>query len=235
MSNTCKIYPNVVFGNDCQLGELAVIGVPPKGCADGELATVLGDRAEVQSHAVIYAGTTFGNDVLIGHGTYIRHNVRIGNHVTVAPLGIWEGNIIVGDHVSVGPQTGIPEYTLIDAGVYIGPQVGLAAVLHPLGNKAKESAKGPHLAPGATVGGGACINPDLRIGPGSYIEPGAVVLRDVRPFAVVAGNPAKQVGDIFTLYPGLLDRVGQFVDLTSAGIAQTQASFASHPSLFPPR
>ncbi len=82
------------------------------------------------------------------------------------------------------------------------------------------------------VGGGAVIYPDLRIGSGAYIEPCAVVVRDVSPYTVVAGNPAKEIGDIFTLYPGLIERLSKYVNVSPEAVKQAVMQFDLVPSLF---
>jgi acetyltransferase-like isoleucine patch superfamily enzyme len=236
METTYRIYSDVTFGDRCSIGDFCMIGIPPPhGAGKGIPATTFGDRAEIQSHAVIYAGSTFGDDVLIGHGTYLRQGIRLGNRVKIGPMNVWEGHIIVEDDVVIGLQAGIAEHTVIGRGVLIGSQVGIAAVLHPLGCAAKESARGPHFSPGVTVGAGAAFSPGLRIGAGAYIEPGSVVMRDVRPFALVAGNPARQIGEVATDYPQLLDRIKPFVDLDPDAIAEARARFEEVVTPFPPR
>ena len=184
---------------------------------------------------MIYAGSSFGDDLVVGHGTYLRQGLRLGHRVKIGPLNVWEGHIVVEDDVVIGSQAGIAEFTAIGRGVLIGPQVGIAAVLHPLGRCAKESARGPRLDPGVTIGAGASLSPDLRIGTGAYVEPGSVVMRDVRPFAVVSGNPARQVGDVLEVYPRLLERIETFVDLSPDAIARVRARFDEVVTPFPAR
>jgi hypothetical protein len=57
----------------------------------------------------------------------------------------------------------------------------------------------------------------------------------VRPYSVIAGNPARQVGDVVTSYPQLLDRISAFVDLSSDAIAETRARFEEVNTPVPPR
>lgn len=233
--NTYRIYTNVLSGKDCNFGDFAIIGLPPRGYQDGQLPTILGERVEIQSHAVICSGNILGDDSIAGHGLYMRHNNRIGKRAKIGALSVLEANIIIEDDVIIEPQGGIADSTIIEQGGLIGSQTMFASVLHPLCPKAKECERGPHLYRGVTVGGNVTIYPDLRIGEGAYIIPGSVVMRDVRPYAVVAGHPAKEIGDIFTLYPQIVERVKPYINLSQDSVAQTRACFEEEPSLFPAR
>ena len=233
--NSYRIYANVSVGQDCSLGDFASIGLPTRGYQDGELPTILGNRVEIQSHATICCGNVLGDELIVGHGVYMCHKNRIGKRVSIGPHSILEWNVTIKDDVIIGPYAGIAEFTVIEQGGWLGSQVALPSVLHPLCHKAKECGKGSHLARGVTVGGGVTIYPDLRIGQGAYIEPCSIVVRDVSPYAVVAGNPAKEIGDIFTLYPGLVERLRGYVNLSKNSVAQFRAHFEATPSLFPSR
>lgn len=233
--NRYRIYQNVQLGEDCRIGDFSIVGLPPKGYEEGELKTVLGDRVEIQSHATISSGNVIGDDFVAGHGLYMRHNARIGDRVAIGPHSIMEWNVTIEDDVTIGPYAGIAEFSVVEQGSWLGPQVALPSVLHPICSKAKECGKGSRLHRGVTVGGGTIIYPDLRIGTGAYLEPCSVVVSDVRPFAVMAGNPAKEIGDIFTLAPQVVDRIRAYVDVSAAAVAETIAQFEQVPSLFPIR
>ncbi|HEX5472123.1 MAG TPA: hypothetical protein VFW73_09560 [Lacipirellulaceae bacterium] len=233
--NTSIIHRNVTFGRQCLVDDFCTIGVPPRGYDDGGLTTKFGDRARISSHSVIYAGSEFGNDFAIGHGAYVRDGNHIGDRVEIGPFTVWEGKVTVANDVNIGAQTGIAEYTVIGNGVIIGHQVGIAGVLHPLTRLAKETGRGPTINDGVTIRAGVSILPGLRIGAGAYVERGAVVVRDVRPFTVVAGNPAKQIGDVRELHPEVMERVAKYVDTSDDAIEQLRRQFDEAPTHFPPR
>ncbi len=231
--NTYRIYNNVNLGSNCLIGDFAIVGLPPRGYQDGELLTTIGARVEIQSHVLISAGNVFGNDCLVGHGTYLRHNNRFGNRVSIGAHNTIEWNNIVEDDVTIDEFSGVAESTIVERGTWIGPQCSMASVLHPLCPKAKECTKGPHLYRGVTVGAGTIIFPDIRIGEGSYIEPGSIVMHDVTPYTVISGAYGKSKGDIFTLYPQMLERIEPYVDLSSDAIQRVRYDFAQQSTRFP--
>ena len=235
MKNTSIIHGNVSFGEQCLVEDFCTIGVPPQGHDDGSLPTTFGHRARISSHSVIYAGNEFGDDFVVGHGAYLRDGNQIGDRVEVGPLNVWEGKVTVANDVTIGAQTGIAEYTVIGSGVVIGHQVGIAGVLHPLTQMAKESGRGPTICDGVSIGTGSSILPGLRIGVGAYVEKGSVVVRDVRPFSVVAGNPAKQIGDVRKLHPEALEHIRKYVDTSDESIELISREFDEAHTSFPPR
>lgn len=232
MNHNYRIYANVSMGTNCRIGDFSSIGMPPRGYEDGELATTLGDCVEIQSHAIICAGNTLGDDFIAGHGLYMRNNNKIGDRVEIGAQSILEWDITIHDNVIIGIDAGIAEYTVIEEGSWLGQQVALASVLHPLCPKAKECGKGAYLQKAVTIGSGAIIYPDLRIGEGSYILPCSVVVGDVRPYSVVSGNPAKEIGDVSTLYPQILERVEKYIYLSENSISKARAGFEAVPTLF---
>lgn len=230
--NIHHIYQNVVLGESCHIGAFSSIGLPPRGYEEGELQTCLGNRVEVKTHATICAGNRIGDDVTLGHGLYMRQGSQIGARVSIGSHSNLEWDIIIGDDVVIGSYAGIAEYSILETGTWLGHQVSLPSVLHPLCPKAKECGRGSHLHRAVTVGAGATLYPDLKIGTGALIEPCAVVVADVPPFAVMAGNPARPMGDIFSLYPQVVERVALFVDLSEPSVLALQQAFANQDSLF---
>lgn len=196
ISSTAKIYPNVRLGEKVEIGDYAVIGVPPKGKAEGQLETVIGDGAVIRSHSVIYAGNQIGNGFQTGHHAMIREENRIGDNVSVGTNSVVEHHVEIGNGVRIHSQAFVPEYSVLEEGAWIGPNVVLTNVPHPLCPKAKECVKGPTIKRGAKIGANSTILPSVIVGENALVGAGSVVVRDVPPRAVVAGNPAKVVKSI---------------------------------------
>ncbi|MGB9711951.1 MAG: acyltransferase [Dissulfurimicrobium sp.] len=141
-------------------------------------------------------GTTQGRGISIGEGSvifeYVRlvtgdlllnlnADIKIGNQVWIN-TGAYisgEGGLYIGDKVLIGPGA-----KLLSAGHVIdGPPQ--AVIDHGLTYGAI------HIGDGAWIGAGACILQGRNIGEGAVVGAGAVITKDVDPFSIVAGNPAR--------------------------------------------
>lgn len=193
ISPTAKIYPNVHLGDNVEIGEFAIVGVPPRGRAEGELATVIGDGATIRSHTVIYAGNTIGKGFQTGHHAMIREENSIGDDVSVGTSSVVEHHVQIGNRVRIHSQAFVPEYSVLEEGAWIGPNAVLTNVPHPLCPRAKECIKGPTIRRGAKIGANATILPFLVVGENALVGAGSVVVEDVPDRAVVAGNPARVI------------------------------------------
>jgi len=194
-----RLYPNVRLGVDVEIGDYAVIGVPPRGREAGELPVVIGDGAVIRSHTVIYAGNRIGRGLQTGHGAMIREQNEIGDNVSIGTNSVVEHHVAIGNNVRLHSNVFVPEYSVLEDGCWLGPNVVVTNALHPLCPKAKECLKGATIRRGAKVGANATLMPDIVIGEMALVGAGAVVTRDVPAGVVVAGNPARVVKEISAL------------------------------------
>jgi acetyltransferase-like isoleucine patch superfamily enzyme len=207
ISPTARIYPNVRLGEDVEVGDFAIVGIPPRGKAEGELPTVIGDGAVIRSHTVIYAGNVIGRGFQTGHSAMIREDNEIGDDVSVGTGSVVEHHVIIASKVRIHSQAFVPEYSVLEEGAWVGPNVVLTNAPHPLCPRAKECLKGPTLKRGAKIGANSTVLPFLTIGENALVGAGSVVVSDVPAGAVVAGNPARVIKSIdqLTCPVGLID------------------------------
>ena len=189
-------HPNVWVGADACIEEFVVLGAPPRGYRSGELETVIGSRAVLRSHTVVYAGTVIGDDFQTGHGALIREMCQVGSRVSVGSHSIVEHRVVIGEEVRIHSNAFVPEFSVLEPGCWIGPNAVLTNARYPGSASAKEELKGPLIESGARVGANATILPGVRIGADSLIGAGAVVVRDVPAGLVVVGNPAREIGRV---------------------------------------
>jgi acetyltransferase-like isoleucine patch superfamily enzyme len=196
---TSIIRANVFFGAEPTIEDFCLVGVPPRGMADGELATRIGAHAVIRSHAVIYAGNVIGDHFQTGNKVNIRESNRIGHHVSIGTLSVVEHHVEIADNVRIHTQVFIPEYSVLEEGCWIGPNVVFTNAKYPLSAGVKDSLAGPIIRKGAKIGANVTLLPGVVVGEGALVGAGSVVVRDVPAGAVVVGNPARVVGDVSRL------------------------------------
>ena len=193
MAGNYKIFAGVVIGGGSTVEDYCVIGAPPRGKKEGELETVIGARAILRSHTVIYAGNRIGDNFQTGNKVNIRESNEIGNNVSIGTLSVIEHHIRIGNGVRMHSQVFVPEFTVIEDDAWLGPNVVLTNAKYPLSPGVKETLAGPIVRKGAKIGANSTILPGIVIGANSLVGAGSVVTKDVPDSAVVAGNPARLI------------------------------------------
>lgn len=188
-SNT-RLGDNSFIGANCIIGEYW-----NDFCVDRQKHAhflKIGDNALIRSGSIIYAGSSIGTDFQTGHQVTIREKANIGNHVSVGTLSDIQGNCEIGSYVRMHSNVHIGQLSVIDDFVWIFPYVVLTNDPTP----PSEHFVGVHVNSFAIVATGAVIMPGMEIGQDSLVAAGAIVTRSVKPYAVVAGNPAKPISDV---------------------------------------
>lgn len=145
--------------------------------------------------AVIDEGCTIGEGCKIWHfshimaGASLGENCNIGQNVVVSPGVVLGRNVKVQNNVSI--YTGVT----CEDDVFLGPSCVFTNVINPRSavNRKSEYAQ-TIVRKGATIGANATIVCGHEIGAYAFIGAGAVVTKEVLPYALVVGNPSRQVG-----------------------------------------
>jgi UDP-2-acetamido-3-amino-2,3-dideoxy-glucuronate N-acetyltransferase len=145
--------------------------------------------------AIIDEGCTIGAGTKIWHfshimpGCIIGEDCNIGQNVVVSPGVVLGRNVKVQNNVSI--YTGV----LCEDDVFLGPSMVFTNVINP---RSAINRRGEYLqtkvGKGATIGANATIVCGHDIGAFAFIGAGAVITKAVLPYALVVGNPAKQIG-----------------------------------------
>jgi len=145
--------------------------------------------------AVIDAGCTIGKDTKIWHFSHIMpyciigEDCNIGQNVVVSPKVILGKNVKVQNNVSI--YTGV----ICEDDVFLGPSMVFTNVINPRSAiKRQNEYQKTIVRKGASIGANATIICGNNIGKYAFIGAGAVVTKEVLPFALVVGNPSKQIG-----------------------------------------
>lgn len=206
---TFKIYPNVSLGENGIIEDFVVIG---KNFLDKDVKqryrTVIGNDYLIRSHTVIYNNNKIGRNFKTGHHVLIRESNIIGDNVSIGSGTVIEHHVKIGNNVRIHSQSFIPEYSILEDNCWLGPNVVLTNSYHPKCPHSKECLKGPIIKRNAKIGANVTILPRVIIGDNALVGAGAVVISNVKPNSVVAGNPAKtikSIGDLVCL-TGITDK-----------------------------
>jgi UDP-2-acetamido-3-amino-2,3-dideoxy-glucuronate N-acetyltransferase len=133
----------------------------------------IGYATKIWQYVVILKGAIIGNNCNICANALIEDDVVLGNNVTVkSGVYLWSG-------------------TRIEDDVFIGPNATFTNDKFPRSKHYPESFTGIIVNRGASIGANATILPGIVIGEYAMVGAGAVVTKNVEPYTVVIGNPAK--------------------------------------------
>jgi UDP-2-acetamido-3-amino-2,3-dideoxy-glucuronate N-acetyltransferase len=147
------------------------------------------ETAVIDSHCKIGKGTKIWHFSHIMSGSEIGENCNIGQNVVISP------GVKLGKNVKV--QNNVSVYTGVVCGddVFLGPSMVFTNIINPRSAIIrKNSYVSTLVGKGATIGANATIVCGNNIGKYAFIGAGAVVTKEVKPYALVVGNPAKQTG-----------------------------------------
>jgi UDP-2-acetamido-3-amino-2,3-dideoxy-glucuronate N-acetyltransferase len=149
----------------------------------------------VHPSAVIDADVEVGVDTHIWHFVHVSTGARIGARCSLGQNVFVGRNVRVGDGVRVQNNVSIYEGVEIEDDVFLGPSCVFTNVKNP---RAAHSRKGLYtptrVRRGASVGANATIVCGVTLGESCFIGAGAVVTRDVPPYALIVGNPGRLRG-----------------------------------------
>jgi UDP-2-acetamido-3-amino-2,3-dideoxy-glucuronate N-acetyltransferase len=145
--------------------------------------------------AVIDAGCKIGKDTRIWHFTHIMSDCVIGEHCNLGQNVVVMPGVILGNNVKVQNNVSLYTGVICEEDVFLGPSMVFTNVINPRSAvNRKEQYKKTYVEKGATIGANATIVCGVKIGRYAFIGAGAVVTKDVAPYSLVVGNPARHIG-----------------------------------------
>ena len=147
---------------------------------------------------VVFPEVTMGAGTRLGNFVMIRSNTVIGEDCTIGSFVDIEGEVVIGHHVSLQSGCYITRGVVIEDDVFCGPRVitmNDKRISHRRPNVTFVRSA-PRILRAARVGGGSVLLPGVTIGANAFVGAGSIVTRDVPAGAIVAGNPARVVGEV---------------------------------------
>ena len=145
--------------------------------------------------AYVYDGCEIGKGVKIWHFTHIMSDCKIGENCNIGQNVVISPNVILGKNVKI--QNNVSIYTGVECedDVFLGPSMVFTNVINP---RSAVNRRGQYsktvVKKGASIGANATIVCGHDIGQFAFIGAGAVVTKTIPDYALVVGNPAKQLG-----------------------------------------
>ncbi len=145
--------------------------------------------------AVIDDGCIIGKGTKIWHFSHIMGGAEIGERCNIGQNVVVLPGVKLGKNVKVQNNVSVYTGVICDDDVFLGPSMVFTNVINPRSQIIrKDDYKTTIVEKGATIGANATIVCGNIIGRYAFIGAGAVVTKDVKPYALVVGNPARQTG-----------------------------------------
>ncbi|MDB3913995.1 N-acetyltransferase [Flavobacteriaceae bacterium] len=145
--------------------------------------------------AVIDSDCTIGKETNIWHFSHIMSNCVIGDNCNLGQNVVISPEVILGNNVKVQNNVSIYTGVVCEDDVFLGPSMVFTNIINPRSAiKRKNQYAKTLVKRGASIGANATIVCGNTIGEFAFIGAGAVVLKDIPPYALVVGNPSRQIG-----------------------------------------
>ena len=164
----------------------------------------------IHETAIVDEGCVIGAGSKIWHFTHLIKGCRIGERCSLGQNVMVASGVVLGNNVKVQNNVSIYEGVICEDDVFIGPSSVFTNISNP-----RSAVTRKHLyektivRKGASIGANATIVCGVEIGEYALIGAGAVVTRDVAPFSLVVGTPARHIGWVSEYGHRLIFGVGE--------------------------
>lgn len=162
--------------------------------------------------AIVDAPCKIGKGTKIWHFSHVMSNCTLGENCNIGQNVVISPDVILGKNVKVQNNVSIYTGVTCDDDVFLGPSMVFTNVTNPRSgvNRRGQYTK-THVGKGASIGANSTIVCGHNIGDFAFIGAGAVITKEVKSYALVVGNPAKQIG--------WMSEFGHRLDFDENGIA----------------
>lgn len=149
----------------------------------------------IHETAIVDAGATIGEGTRIWHWAHVCSGARIGAGCSLGQNVFIANDVVIGDNVKVQNNVSVYDAVTLEDDVFCGPSMVFTNVYNPRSAVTRKDEYRPTLVKrGATLGANCTIVCGVTIGEYAFVGAGSVVNRDVVPYALMVGVPARQLG-----------------------------------------
>ena len=153
------------------------------------------ESVKIHSSAIVDLGAKIGANTTIWHWSHICSGAQIDEKCTFGQNVYVGNNVKIAKNVKVQNNVSIYDNVFIEENVFCGPSMVFTNVYNPRSEVSRKSEyKNTYVRKGATLGANCTIVCGNTIGEYSFIGAGAVITKDTKPYSLMAGVPAKQIG-----------------------------------------
>lgn len=160
--------------------------------------------------AIVDEGATIGADSRVWHFAHVCSGAKIGKGVSLGQ-NVFVGNkVTIGDKCKIQNNVSVYDNVILEAEVFCGPSMVFTNVYNPRsGVERKDEYLNTLVKKGVTLGANCTIVCGITLGEYAFVGAGAVINKDVNPYALMVGVPAKQIG--------WMSKYGEQLDLPLTG------------------
>ncbi|MFT5697845.1 MAG: UDP-2-acetamido-3-amino-2,3-dideoxy-glucuronate N-acetyltransferase [Desulforhopalus sp.] len=149
----------------------------------------------IHETAIVDAGATIGNNTRVWHWVHISSGAVIGDSCSLGQNVFIGNKVTIGNNVKIQNNVSIYDNVVLEDDVFCGPSMVFTNVYNPRSAiSRKDEYRKTHVDRGVTLGANCTIICGVTLGAHAFVGAGAVITRDVKPFALMVGNPARQIG-----------------------------------------
>lgn len=149
----------------------------------------------IHSSAIVDEGAQIGDGSRVWHFAHICSGARIGQGCSFGQNVFVGNDVTIGNNVKVQNNVSIYDAVYLEDDVFCGPSMVFTNVYNPRSAvMRKDEYRKTVICKGATLGANSTIVCGVTVGEYAFVAAGAVINRDVKPYALMAGVPARQIG-----------------------------------------
>jgi UDP-2-acetamido-3-amino-2,3-dideoxy-glucuronate N-acetyltransferase len=150
---------------------------------------------QVHPTAIIDEGAQIGEGSRVWHWVHVCGGAKIGKNVSLGQ-NVFVGNkVVIGDNCKIQNNVSVYDNVTLQEGVFCGPSMVFTNVYNPRSLiERKDEYRDTLVKRGATLGANCTVVCGVTIGEFAFVGAGAVINKDVKPYALMVGVPAKQIG-----------------------------------------